>query len=118
MVWEAALPGPRIVNIRQRGLKKTIRDWELEHAARWPPPCVEDTVAEEPDITGTDVPGFGDDERPVQVIDQRDLRSQSARTALGLALGAYEHDEEGYKDARLLGIECQCPPPHIIFCMP
>lgn len=36
MIWEAALPGPRIVHIRHRSLRKTIGQWEEENDAIWP----------------------------------------------------------------------------------
>lgn len=36
MIWEAASSGPRIVSIKQRPLKKTIREWEDENNAIWP----------------------------------------------------------------------------------
>lgn len=36
MIWEAALPGPRIVRIRHRSLRKTIGQWEQENDAIWP----------------------------------------------------------------------------------
>ncbi|CZR63016.1 uncharacterized protein PAC_12913 [Phialocephala subalpina] len=36
MIWEAALPGPRIVHIRHKSLQKTIGQWEQENNALWP----------------------------------------------------------------------------------
>lgn len=36
MIWEMALPGPRIVPLKRKALKKTIRQWEDENNALWP----------------------------------------------------------------------------------
>lgn len=36
MIWEATLPGARIVELEQRSLKKTIRQWEKENRTNWP----------------------------------------------------------------------------------
>lgn len=35
-IWEAALPGPRLVNITQRQLKPTIWEWERDTGREWP----------------------------------------------------------------------------------
>ncbi len=35
-IWTAALPGPRLVKIKQRLLKKTIGEWEVETRQLWP----------------------------------------------------------------------------------
>jgi len=35
MIWERALPGPVVINIHQRKLKKTVEEWEEENNMRW-----------------------------------------------------------------------------------
>lgn len=35
LIWEHAVPGPRLVEIRQRRLKKTIAEWETENETGW-----------------------------------------------------------------------------------
>jgi hypothetical protein len=37
MISKHALPGPRVVEIQQRKLKKTTGEWEIEHDTVWPP---------------------------------------------------------------------------------
>lgn len=41
LVWERALPGSRIVMIRQSHLRKKIGDFEEENKSEWPPQAVE-----------------------------------------------------------------------------
>jgi hypothetical protein len=35
MIWERALPGPRVINIQQRKPKKTVEDWEEGNNIQW-----------------------------------------------------------------------------------
>ncbi|KAE9365132.1 hypothetical protein N431DRAFT_96141 [Stipitochalara longipes BDJ] len=37
-IWNFALPGPRIVSLRQERLRKTIGEWEIEKKRKWPMP--------------------------------------------------------------------------------
>ena len=54
MIWEHALPGPRVVNLRQKKLKKTIGEWETETGYTWPLPKgrmeAEDTDEEDDNV--------------------------------------------------------------------
>jgi hypothetical protein len=34
MIWERALPSPRVIDIHQRKLKKTVEEWEEENNMR------------------------------------------------------------------------------------
>jgi hypothetical protein len=93
MIWEAALPGPRIVNVFQRPLKKTIGEWEEETGLSWPilPPP-------EPD----------DDE-------DRAWEQNAIRSEILEALGKYWDDYDGYREGQLIGMATKCPPPQILF---
>jgi hypothetical protein len=93
MIWEAALPGPRIVNVLQRPLKKTIGEWEEETGLSWPilPPP-------EPD----------DDE-------DREWEQNGIRSEILDALGKFWDDYDGYREGQLIGIATKCPPPQILF---
>jgi hypothetical protein len=93
MIWEAALPGPRIVNVFQRPLKKTIGEWEEETGLSWPvllPP--------EPD------------DNEDRLWEQNAIRSEILE-----ALGKYWDDYDGYREGHLVGMSTKCPPPQTLF---
>jgi predicted nucleotidyltransferase len=93
MIWEAALPGPRIVNVFQRPLKKTIGEWEEDTGLSWPilPPP-------EPD----------DDD------DNREWEQNAIRSEILEALGKRWDDYDEYREGHLIGMSTKCPPPQIL----
>jgi hypothetical protein len=95
MIWEAALPGPRVVNVFQRPLKKTIGEWENETGLSWPhlPPADQDD----------------EDATIDREWDQNMIRSEIVR-ALGIAWDDYG----GYREGHLIGMATNCPPPQIL----
>jgi hypothetical protein len=93
MIWEAALPGPRVVNVFQRLLKKTIGEWEEETGLSWPI-----LALPEPD----------DDE-------DREWERNAIRSEILQALGKYWDDYDGYREGQLIGMATKCPAPQILF---
>lgn len=80
MIWEAALPGPRIVPIVQRELNKTIGQWEEENDTTWPP----------------------DDDKGERTADEK-------ASCRDLAARAWGVDEEDYRKVPLVGMACGAP---------
>ncbi|PBP15773.1 hypothetical protein BUE80_DR013528 [Diplocarpon rosae] len=97
MIWEAALPGPRLVNIWQSKLKKTFMDHEEETGRQWPGPNKWDQVDE-----------YG------EVEETRYDEDQAARVKI-CRLRAGGWDQRTFWDSHLLGIKADCPPPSITF---
>ncbi|PVH72392.1 hypothetical protein DL98DRAFT_73150 [Cadophora sp. DSE1049] len=91
LIWEAVLPGPRIVEIRQRPKDTTIGIWERRRGLQWPPP----------------LSGEGDDER--------EIRCQLARASIIRDVDGDEYDEDVYRQARLLEIWSYAPRPYITY---
>ncbi|CZR63023.1 uncharacterized protein PAC_12920 [Phialocephala subalpina] len=84
MIWDAALPGPRIVKIEQKRLCMTIGDWEEKNNAIWPP-------------------YEGDDKQTVK--ERRHVRYEAAACS-GL-------EECKYKETNMIGIACRNPIPDV-----
>jgi hypothetical protein len=108
IIWEHALPGPRVVNLRQRKLKKTIGEWETETGKPWPPMKEgleeEDTGEEEDNF----LVGLRDSSR--WRGRERFLVSDTVRDPLR----ANEYDDEAYKAGHLVAFVSDCPPPEIL----
>jgi hypothetical protein len=103
MIWERTLR-PRVVNLRQRKLNKTIGEWETETGNTWPP-------------SRGGMVGEGAEEEDNHAF--LDLRESSRwrgreRAALADALNANIFDENAYKEAHLVGLFSDCPPPDIL----
>lgn len=94
-IWEAALPGPRLVNIRQRSLKPTIGEWERDTGREWP-------VMEE-ESGGDAVP----DE--AHSLRYRPLTRQQIQQAPENVYST------AYGTRHLVGIYSEAPPPEIIY---
>jgi hypothetical protein len=86
MIWERALPGPRVIDIHQRKLKKTVEEWEEENNMRWSsrPDCEENWQA-------------------LNLPNNLFRYCWQQRAFLGQALGAYHMDDDTYKYGHLLG---------------
>ncbi|KAE9365150.1 hypothetical protein N431DRAFT_430670 [Stipitochalara longipes BDJ] len=106
MIWERALPGPRVVNLRQRKLKKTIGEWETEAGRTWPPPK-EELLGEEYD---TDL----EDNTIIVDLRESSLWRGRQRNFVAEALRADTYDEEAYKGGHLVGWVSDCPAPEIL----
>jgi 2EXR family len=104
MIWEHALPGPRVVNLKQKKLKKTIGEWEIETGYTWPLPKEgmegEDTDEEDSDL----------------IVDLRESSRWQGRerAILSNAIDANVYDEDAYKAGHLVGFVSDCPPPEIL----
>ena len=105
VIWKHALPGPRVVNLRQRKIKKTIGEWETETGKPWPPTKegLEDEDADEED-----------DHFLVDVLDTSDWR-MGERYVVGDTLReANVYDDDAYKAGNLVALFSDCPPPEIL----
>jgi hypothetical protein len=104
MIWERALPGPRVVDIRQRKLKKTIGEWEIENDTIWPPNL---QVNEESEY----------DDYEEALVDLQEIRrySRHQRVRLSEALSVYEYGDDAYKTGHLVGLFSESQPPEILF---
>ncbi len=98
------------MNLRQRKLKKTIGEWEIETGKTWPP--TEDGLEEEDmDIE--------DDNFWVDLLN-RDKWQLRERFLVGDSLrdplleGEYYYDEDAYKAGHLVAFVSDCPPPEIL----
>jgi hypothetical protein len=100
MIWEAALPGPRVVNVFQRPLKKTIGEWEDETGLRWPQIPLDDKGENEED--------------PFGATFERATAQITIRSEMLQALGLYLYDHDGYREGHLVGMTTKCPPPQIM----
>ncbi|KAK2624872.1 hypothetical protein QTJ16_006065 [Diplocarpon rosae] len=97
MIWEAALPGPRLVNVWQGQLKQTSLHHEVETGRQGPAPNEWDLVDE-----------YGEFE------ETRYDEDQAARVQI-CRLRAGGWHQRIFWDSHLLGIRSDCPPPSITF---
>ncbi|KAL2062488.1 hypothetical protein VTL71DRAFT_6754 [Oculimacula yallundae] len=97
LIWEAVLPGPRLVNMRQRPVRKTFLDYKEEMGHEWP--LLEDDTE---DAQGSHEL---DDVRNAAARARDDI-SRSINTAGNVPIPFYE--------AHLLGIDSNYPPPSIM----
>ena len=107
IIWKHALPGPRVVNLRQRKLKKTIGEWETETGKPWPPTKegLEDEDAdEEDDHFLVDPPS----------LQWRNKERFVVGDTLRDPLRDDEYDEDAYKAGNLVAFVSDCPPPEIL----
>lgn len=125
MIWKAALPGPRLVYIRQRPLKETIGEWETRTGKEWPEMMGSLRQQEEEEADG-DVAMLNtenndedeDDESAEHSSDDEDAEPElrrdvwnedevehnrsGMRAEMGKAIHASEYYRDSYKDARML----------------
>ncbi|KAG4433669.1 hypothetical protein IFR05_010837 [Cadophora sp. M221] len=104
MIWERALPNPRILEIRQGHLRKTIGGWEAENKSTWPPRPIDGDTPEQSD-QGKGVS---------RELESVEVRHQTTRSVIAGAVGGDQNDESAYREGQLLGIRPLVPPPHII----
>ncbi|KAG4422167.1 hypothetical protein IFR04_004673 [Cadophora malorum] len=99
LIWEASLPGPRIVSIRQRPLRKTYLDFREEKGYDWP--LIED---------------FGDEEDG-KLDEAQEEERRDARRSICFWRGELldEQNMSVFWDMHMLGIDSDCPPPNIMF---
>ncbi|PVH72391.1 hypothetical protein DL98DRAFT_73145 [Cadophora sp. DSE1049] len=139
MVWKRALPGPRLVSIRQRELKKEIWEWEAEQGRTWPITLremqdlslAEDTTPQSDKLqSGHDAANketvhnmlaLGKNKpcapRPkpeayVRLVNVAEMQKAMAEV---LTWDAHEHDPDAYRGNGLVGY---CPshlPPNILY---
>ena len=109
MIWEFALPGPRVVNIRQRRIKKTIGEWESESGKQWPIP--RGGSESEPDSPTDNEQEYQRKSYPNSSENAR-FRCDE-RDALASCLGAkiYKCNDKLYKQAHLTGVISEQPFP-------
>ncbi|KAG4427645.1 hypothetical protein IFR05_016871 [Cadophora sp. M221] len=94
LIWEATLPGPRLVNIRQRPIRKTFLDYKEEKGHEWPP---------------LDRWTEGSEEIDEALLEEAEYARMDVCSALGIS-----PDLPGpFYDAHLLGLDSNCPPPNI-----
>ncbi|EKD20701.1 hypothetical protein MBM_01383 [Drepanopeziza brunnea f. sp. 'multigermtubi' MB_m1] len=98
LIWEAALPGPRMVTIKQRPIMKTFLDYEEETGRKWPGLSKSDIFDEDDEIEETQ---FEED--------------QAFREAICIARGASDLDQKVFWETHMVGIDSNCPPPDITF---
>ena len=110
MIWERALPGPRVVNLRQRKLKNTIGEWEIETAGSWPP-LKKELLGEEVDTDEEE-----DEQDEFDIFDFRDeyIWQGRQRNIVGGRLRANIYDDKAYREAHLVGWVSDCPAPEIL----
>ncbi|KAH7311879.1 hypothetical protein BKA65DRAFT_157094 [Rhexocercosporidium sp. MPI-PUGE-AT-0058] len=96
LIWEATLPGPRLVNIHQRPLRKTFLDYKEENGHEWPP---------------LDRWTEGSEEIDEALLEEAEYARMDVCSSLGL-------DGElpaAFHDAHLLGLSSNCPPPNTTY---
>ncbi|KAK0105477.1 hypothetical protein ONS95_004158 [Cadophora gregata] len=100
LIWEAALPGPRLVSICQRRLRKTFLDYKEEKGYDWPP--MHDTEWNEDD----------------ELSEEQEEERRNARRDVCLALvdwfDVYD-DMNLFWQMNLLCIASNCSPPNITY---
>jgi hypothetical protein len=133
LIWRAALPGPRVVHIRQRPLDETIEEWEMMTGKEWPEMmgALTDPRSDENIETG-DEDGYSNDGRSESsppgalhnnsIIQNNPLLANEVeqnrngiRAEMGEAINAYQNDLEGYKDAQMIGIYSESCAPNILY---
>ncbi len=135
MIWEMTLPAPRLVHIRQRRIRRTIREWEIDTGRQWPKlkddDNDEDGTYGEFSSNGNTLGSIehGDDDENSNDSASDDVmenywisfgglgayRRAQIRTGLRAAMDKYAYDDEGYKDAHLVGIYSESPTPEIAY---
>lgn len=130
-IWQFALPGPRVVDIAQRKLKKTIGEWEVEKNAKWP--CLSGDAAHPFSVNFTEddeieLPDWSNDEDEVKEESNTnswadvgshasmvEMQRRATRSALGTVIGGNKYDEDYYQNANLVGIHSNCEIPNITY---
>ena len=100
LIWGAALPGPRLVSIRQRQIRKTILDYKEEKGHDWPPNQVPDMDEE----------GLSEEEL--------ERWEQAHMDLVALEPEADDEFEDDYSrfflDMKMLALDSECPSPNIM----
>jgi len=110
MIWERALPGPRVVHIRQRKLKKTIGEWETETGKKWP---VLGSSETDPDLDSEYEDS--DDEYFERFLSEDAVFRERQRALMRYCIDADVYDDDGYKKGHLLGIYSEHPFPGLLY---
>jgi len=116
MIWNAALPGPRVVDIRQRKLKITIGEWEQKSGRSWPVfPGEMDVGEEAAGATGKKhIEGVSEEAAGTLFHLSRKFQRRVMRSRINDALGALSFNSDSYREANFLGLYSECPPPEIL----
>lgn len=138
MIWKAALPGPRLVDIRQRPLKETIGEWETRTGEKWPEmmgSLKEEQEEEEEDsdanILYTESEDEGEDDKSAKNSsddedaepelqgsiwdgDEIEHNRNGMRLEMGIAIHPHGYDTVSYKKANMLGIFSETTAPNIL----
>jgi len=118
LIWKAALPGPRLVDIRQRKLKQTIGEWEIKTGQEWPE-MLGDLKPQEDTIDRNNPQGGSNfDQGNTQDawhLDEVTRNRTGMRVEMGKAIGAGEDNFIGYKKANLVGMWSETCAPHILY---
>ena len=109
LIWNAALPGPRVVHLQQRKLKSTIREWEQKTGRSWPVfPGEMRAVNEAARDTGTS--GI---EESFEADRDRRFQRRVMRHRINEALGADGPPSTRYRGAHMLGLYSDSPTPEM-----
>jgi len=119
MIWNAALPGPRVVDIRQRKLNITIGEWEQKSGRSWPVFPGEMDVGEEvTEVAGAirkkDTEEVSEEAAGTPFHLSRRFQRRVMRGRINDALEAPNFDSDQYREANFLGLYSECPPPETL----
>jgi hypothetical protein len=121
LIWNAALPESRVVDIRQRKLKITIGEWEQKSGRSWPIfPGEMDAGEEVTEVGGAGaISRNGVEEVPEEAGGapyylSRRFQRRVMRGRINDALEAPNFVSDMYREAKFLGLYSQCPPPEIL----
>ena len=108
LIWQAALPGPRIVHLQQRKLRTTIGEWEQKTGRSWPVFPSEMSTMNEP-APSSPSSTAGECLHGLRLFQQRVMRGR-----INEALGAEERVSPRYRAANMLGLYSPTPGPEIM----
>ncbi|CZR63022.1 uncharacterized protein PAC_12919 [Phialocephala subalpina] len=104
MIWELALPGPRVVSIKQKPLKRTIGEWEDENNRTWP-------VLDRELVPGQKEQEGGN--RAVENITTKRRAKREKKARQWVAVSSKLETVE-YRKAPMYGMACETPAPNIL----
>lgn len=99
MIWEATLPGPQFVKLRQRSLRKTYLDYKEEKGHEWPP------------ING----GVWDEYKEEWEDPEHEKKATQARRSVCRRSGKFSDNKGPFWDTHMLGLDTNTPAPSITF---
>jgi len=112
MIWQAALPGPRVVHLQQRKLQTTIGEWEHQTGRSWPVFPDEMSTMNSPTLAPSSMTGNTPGAIYLSRLSQFQQRVMRGR--INNALGVYERASTRYCDAKMLGLYSPTPGPEIV----